>query len=73
LWISRKKQYWRVFTEENAPRGTFLWNDNPQILVFVENFLIQIAEDGDLVEVILTLASNIRGTAYAHFDVGLWP
>jgi hypothetical protein len=39
LWISRKVQYRLEFDGRNAPRGTFLWNGNPQILVFVENFL----------------------------------
>jgi hypothetical protein len=26
---------------ENAPRGTFLWNGNPQELVYVENYFVK--------------------------------
>jgi len=36
LWKSHEKQEWRGFGGKNIPRGTFLWNENPQKLVYVE-------------------------------------
>jgi hypothetical protein len=38
LWKSRESMDWREFAKKNAPRGTFLWNGNPQYLVSVENY-----------------------------------
>jgi hypothetical protein len=29
---------WREFQRKNVPRGTFLWNGNPQNLVSVDNY-----------------------------------
>jgi hypothetical protein len=41
LWKSHERQEWRGFSKKNAPRGTLLWNGNPQDLVYVENFFIK--------------------------------
>lgn len=39
MGIIHRIQDWCRFGEKNAPRGTLLWNDNPRVLVYVDNFI----------------------------------
>ena len=37
-WIIHETRGGQRFPAKTFPRGTFLWNDNPHILVYVEKF-----------------------------------
>jgi hypothetical protein len=65
-------QYWPIFRGKSVPRGTLLWNGNPQSLVCVDIFFIWRSE------IISYLLSNPlilfyfgENIFFAHFDVGL--
>jgi hypothetical protein len=45
LWIMHEIKNWRRFERKNVPRGTLLWNGNPQYLVSVDNYFLKNPEN----------------------------
>jgi len=43
-WIIHRMQEGPAFERKNVPRGTLLWNGNPQDLVFVDNFFYSLCD-----------------------------
>jgi hypothetical protein len=65
-------QYRREFERKSVPRGTFLWNGNPQILVCVDIFFIwRYGMAGFFLHKPLILFYFGENIFFAHFNVGL--